>query len=350
MGQYIIGAASVARVWSGYFDNLLDNRISDFVKEELHGWVVPGLGSYPDFFALFITMALSALVAVGVKESARFNNVLTGVNMAVIVFVVAAGATVVATGNWSTFAPYGAKGVFSGAATCFYAYIGFDVIATSAEETVKPERNIPIGIIGSLVVCALSYIGVSAIITLMVPYDQIDVNAPLSAAFGLHDMHWAKVLIAIGALCGLSTSLMAAIFPLPRVVYAIASDGLLYPWLGKVSARWKTPVNATFVCGSIAGIMAFAFDISALANMMSIGTLMSYTLVSACILILRYRYDPNAPLPEKMKRARWVAEAAMSRASPPCDSCGAVATAPATSWLPTPSSCWTTRTRLSTRN
>jgi len=175
------------------------------------------------------------------------------------------------------------------------SYIGFDVIATSAEETVNPERNIPIGIIGSLIVCALSYMGVSAVITLMVPYNEIDVNAPLSDAFAVHGMKWAKDLIAAGALAGLSTSLMAAIFPLPRVVYAIAGDGLLFPWLGRVSRRFHTPANATFVCGAFAGLLAFAFDISALANMMSIGTLMSYTLVSACILILRYRFDPKAP-------------------------------------------------------
>ena len=113
----------MARVWSGYLDNLLGNVMSDWVEKELGGWTVPGLGSYPDFFALIITMLLSFLVAFGVKESARFNNVLTGVNMAVILFVIIAGATVVSTGNWSTFAPYGAKGVFSGAATCFYAYV-----------------------------------------------------------------------------------------------------------------------------------------------------------------------------------------------------------------------------------
>ena len=111
----------MARVWSGYFDNLCDNAISDWVNKQLGGWTVPGLGSYPDFFALLITLALSALVAVGVKESARFNNVLTGVNMCVIVFVIVAGLTVISMGNWSVFFPFGASGVFSGAATCFYA-------------------------------------------------------------------------------------------------------------------------------------------------------------------------------------------------------------------------------------
>lgn len=158
-----------------------------------------------------------------------------------------------------------------------------------SQEAKKPERNIPIGIIASLSVCALSYILVSGVMTLMVPTPDIDTDSPLAAAFGAHNLQWAKTIVSIGALSGLSTSLMASLFPLPRIIYAIAGDGLLFAWLGKVSPRFKTPANATLLSGFLAAVMAFIFDISALADMMSIGTLMSYTLVGLCVLLLRFR-------------------------------------------------------------
>jgi hypothetical protein len=170
-----------------------------------------------------------------------------------------------------------------------YAYVGFDVIATSAEETKDPNRTIPLAIILSLVLCACAYVAVSAVVVGMVPYTLIDTSSPLASAFALHGVNWAKYIISIGAVSGLSTSLMTCIFPMPRIVYAIAQDGLLPPWMARVSPRFNTPVLATMLCGTFAATMALIFDIEALADMMSIGTLMSYTLVATSILVLRYR-------------------------------------------------------------
>ena len=288
--EYIIGASSVARGWSSYFDSLVHHWISHNINDHIPA----PAGIDPDIFALFITLVLTLVVAVGVKESTMANNVLTAVNIIVIAVIVIAGSFYAKPANWDPFVPekFGTIGVFKGAATCFYAYIGFDVIATSAgatrrrpteqagaapppppppppcaEETKNPSRNVPIGIIASLTICALSYMAVSAILTLMQDYacvsppqaypapptphtptpfpsrSVLSNEAPLAGAFGAVGATWAKVFISVGALAGLSTSLMASIFPLPRIIYAIASDGLLWPWLGAVHPYFKTCVE-----------------------------------------------------------------------------------------------------------
>lgn len=287
--EYVIGASSVARSWSGYVDTLANGAISNGIANAIGTMNIPGLAADPDFLGAGMTMILSCIVAVGVKESTMVNNVLTSINVIVILFVIIAGSFYAETKNFTPFAPNGFSGIFKGAATSFYAYVGFDVIATSAEETIDPARTIPIGIIGSLVLCACAYIGVGAVVTLMVPYFALDDTAPLAQAFDVHGAKWAKYIIAIGAVCGLSTSLMTCIFPMPRIIYAIASDGLLPPWIGAVHPKFNTPVIATLVCGAFAASMALIFDIEALADMMSIGTLISYTLVAASVLVLRYR-------------------------------------------------------------
>jgi amino acid transporter len=287
--EYVIGASSVARSWSGYVDSLTGNAVSGAIANAIGVMNVPGLAAQPDFLGAGMTLLLSCVVAVGVKESTSVNNVLTAINVIVIVFVIIAGSFYAEPANFTPFAPFGAAGIFKGAATSFYAYVGFDVIATSAEEAINPSRTIPIGIIGSLILCAAAYVGVSAVVTLMVPYALLDPLAPLSSAFASHGANWAKYVISIGAVCGLSTSLMTCIFPMPRIVYAISNDGLLPPWVGQISPRFNTPVIATLLCGSFAAAMALIFDIDALADMMSIGTLLSYTLVAASVLVLRFR-------------------------------------------------------------
>ncbi len=289
--EYVIGASSVARAWSGYVDSLAGGAVTAAITRGLGVMSVPGLAATPDFLGAGMTLLLSAVVSVGVKESTGVNNVLTAINLLVIIFVIIAGAFYVDTANYAapSFAPMGFTGIFKGAATSFYAYVGFDVIATSAEETINPARNIPVSIITSLVLCCAAYVGVSAVVTLMVPWNLLDHDAPLSAAFASHGAVWAKYVIAIGAVCGLSTSLMTCIFPMPRIIYAISSDGLLPAWIGAVHPRFNTPVVATMLCGSFAAAMCLIFDIEALADMMSIGTLISYTLVAASVLVLRYR-------------------------------------------------------------
>jgi amino acid transporter len=294
--EYIIGASSVARSWSGYLDTLAGGSISAAMGRALPAMHVPGLAADPDFIAFGMTMLLACVCAIGVRESTMVNNLLTALNIGVILFVLSVGSAYVSEPNFTPFAPTGFTGMFSGASMAAYAYVGFDVIATSAEEAINPQRNIPLAIIGSLVLCACCYVGVSAVIVGMVPYATIDTAAPLAAAFAAHGAQWAKYIISVGAVCGLSTSLMTCIFPMPRIVYAIAQDGLLPAWLAAVHPRFNTPVLATLLCGFLAATMALIFDIVALADMMSIGTLISYTLVAVSILVLRFR---DSELPEE---------------------------------------------------
>lgn len=287
--EYVLGTSAVARAWSGYLDSLVGHKISQYMTEKMGTWDIPGFADRPDFIAMIMTLVLTGIVCLGVQESAKVNNLLTGINVLVISFAIIAGSFFASTENFTPFAPYGTFGVFKGAATVFYAYVGFDIIATSAEEVVNPSKTMPKAIIFSLLACAIIYMAVSTVITGMIPYLELDVSAPLSEAFGYHGASWAKYIVSIGAVCGLSTALMNCIFPMPRIVYAIAQDGLMPTWLSKISSKYNTPLNATVASGVVAAIMAFIFDISALANLMSVGTLMAYTIVAFCVLVLRYR-------------------------------------------------------------
>ncbi|KAK7476108.1 hypothetical protein BaRGS_00032662 [Batillaria attramentaria] len=305
--EYIIGTASVARAWSTYFDSLIDNRIQNTFKENMPMHIT-GLSGYPDFFAFGITLLLTVLLAFGVKESTRFNNIFTCVNLFVIVYVIICGLFKADLSNWELsgkdlpsdagsggFLPFGFSGMMSGAATCFYAYVGFDCIATTGEETKNPQKSIPIGIVVALLVISFAYCGISAIVTLMCPYYLVDINAPLPFIFQREGWGVARYIIAVGALCGLSTSLLGAMFPLPRVLYAMGSDGLIFRFMAIISPRFKTPLIGTAVSGVFAGLMAMLFNLDELVDMMSIGTLLAYTLVAVCVLILRYETDENLP-------------------------------------------------------
>uniref|UniRef100_A0A8B9T2L2 Solute carrier family 7 member 3 n=1 Tax=Anas platyrhynchos TaxID=8839 RepID=A0A8B9T2L2_ANAPL len=289
--SYVIGTASVARAWSAAFDNIIGNHISTFFmnKTTVH---VPGvLAERPDFFALILIALLTALLAFGVSESALVNKIFTAVNLLVLGF------------NWQLteddyhhlvspdvikefgsggFVPFKLEGILTGAATCFYAFVGFDCIATTGEEARNPQRSIPIGIIVSLLICFVAYFGVSAALTLMVPYFLLDKGSPLPEAFKAVGWEPARYAVAVGSLC----AALHQVGPAPSVVPP--KTGLLFKFLSSINSRTKTPLSATITSGLLAAVMAFLLELKDLVDLMSIGTLLAYSLVAVCVLILRW--------------------------------------------------------------
>ncbi|XP_071766255.2 putative cationic amino acid transporter [Centroberyx gerrardi] len=293
--EYLIGTAAGASALSSMFDSLANHSISNYMITHLG--TLRGLGkgedTYPDLLALFIALLVTVIVALGVRNSVGFNNVLNVVNLVVWVFMIIAGLFFLSGSNWEAgrFLPYGWSGVMQGAATCFYAFIGFDIIATTGEEAKNPNTSIPYAITASLVTCLTAYVSVSVILTLMVPYDLIDGSAPLMEMFAVHGFLWGKYTVAVGSIAGLTVSLLGSLFPMPRVIYAMARDGLLFRCLSYVSAFTHTPTLACVVSGCLAALLALLVSLRDLIEMMSIGTLLAYTLVSVCVLLLRYQPD-----------------------------------------------------------
>ncbi|XP_055625516.1 cationic amino acid transporter 3-like isoform X2 [Toxorhynchites rutilus septentrionalis] len=307
MLEYIIGTASVARGLSGYIDALIDHRMANTLRSMMQ-IRVGFLSTYPDILSFLFVLAITALLAYGVKESTVLNNIFTGVNLMVIAVVLVSVGFKADPANWRIaaeqipaeidagvggFLPYGIAGVMAGAAKCFYGYVGFDCIATTGEEARNPARNIPLAIIFSLGIIFLSYFGVATVLTMALPYYLQDPVAPFPNLFDWLGWQEIKWIVSIGAIFSLCTNSLGAMFPLPRILYAMSSDGLLFKKLKNVNPTTRTPILATVISGVVSGTMALLFDLHQLIDMMSIGTLLAYTIVAVSVLVLRYSEDTN---------------------------------------------------------
>ncbi|XP_053951860.1 cationic amino acid transporter 2 [Anastrepha ludens] len=286
--EYLIGTSACACALSSSFDSLTGGAIANAIGDTI-GTI---FGKPPDFVAFGIALIMTCILAMGASKSVIFNHTLNAINLATWVFVMAAGLFYVDSSTWTEhqgFLPYGWSGVFSGAATCFYAFIGFDIIATTGEEAHNPQKSIPKAIVGSLVIVLMAYVSVSLVLTLVVPFDHISSGAALVQMWSYVGAPKCRAFVAVGATAGLSVAMFGSMFPMPRVIYAMAQDGLIFRQLSQLWQRTNVPGLATIGSGIAAALVALTVRLEILVEMMSIGTLLAYTLVSTCVMILRYQ-------------------------------------------------------------
>lgn len=297
--EYSVASSTVAIGWSGYLNQILKGFFGLQLPPEL--LAAPAEGGIANVPAMLIVILLAVLLSWGVKESARFNGVMVFIKLATIVIFIAVAGPEVDTANWTPFIPpqFGFNGVLDAAALIFFAYIGFDAVSTAGEEAVRPQRDLPIGILASLLICTALYIIVSAILTGVVPYAQIDLKAPVAAAMGSLGIPWAQGLIATGAMFGITTVMLVLYYGLTRVVLAMSRDGLLPAGMAAVNRKTQTPVRLILVSGVFIAIVAGLLPINKVATLTNLGTLSAFFLVCASVLVMR-RTRPDLPRPFRL--------------------------------------------------
>ncbi len=291
--EYGVACVAVAIGWSGYFNNLL--KIAGL---ELPYWAThaPPDGGVANLPAAIIVLLVTWILVIGIKESARATCLIVLVKIAVIVFFLATGLTSIEPANWTPFAPGGFQGIGAAAALVFFAYIGFDAISTTAEESRNPQRDLPIGIFASLGICTLLYVAVAAVLTGLIPSPQIDVHAPVAEALRKVGFTWGAALVAVGAVAGITSVLVVMMLGQIRVFFAMSRDRLLGPWLASVHPKYATPHHATILTGVCVSILAAFIGIGEAADMTNIGTLFAFVLVCIGVVVLR-RLRPDHPRP-----------------------------------------------------
>jgi len=303
--EYAVASSTVAHGWAHYFFSFLrlfglqlprQWTLTPFdFSPDTQAWV--STGAYCNLPAALVVLFISVILVVGIRESARFNAAMVMLKLAVVVFVIAVGSFYIRVENWHPFLPYGFSGVFRGAAYIFFAYIGFDSVSTHAEEARNPQRDVPIGIIASLAICTILYILVAGVLTGMVPYHDIDLDAPVAHAFGARGLPVAAFLISLGAVVGITSVLLVLLLSQARILLAMARDGLISPeFFGAVHPRFRTPHKATILTGILVAIVAALFPLKILADLVNIGTLMAFVIVCAAVLIMR-RTNPGLRRP-----------------------------------------------------
>jgi APA family basic amino acid/polyamine antiporter len=313
--EYAMGAATVGVGWSGHFISLLDffnlhipARLASAplqwcsqanVDAMVAGCGTAGwsaTGSWFNLPAMVIVALMSFILVIGIKESARINNVIVTIKVAVILTVIIFGLQYIDPDNWKPFIPpnagefgtYGWSGVLRGSALIFFAYIGFDAVSTAAQEAKNPQRDMPIGILGSLVICTLLYVVMSAVLTGMVSYKELNVAAPVALAVSrVPELNWLRPFIDVGAVMGLGSVILVMLLGQSRVFYSMSRDGLLGEWAGKVHPKFRTPHLSTIYTGIGVGLVTSIFPIQILGQLVNIGTLLAFVLVCLGVLILR---------------------------------------------------------------
>lgn len=251
--------------------------------------------------AFLIALVITAILVIGIQESAKFNSGIVIMKLAIVLFVIGLGSHYVTRSNWGTdwhsFAPFGVGGIGLAAGLVFFSYIGFDAVSTTAQEAINPQRDMPIGIIVSLTLCTLLYIGVAAVLTGMVPWQSINIEAPLVRAFLEHNVGWAADVVTIGSIAGLTSVMLVMLLGQSRVLYAMAKDGLLpRRFFGDIHPRFRTPWKGTILAGALAAIVGSVTPIDDIGKMVNIGTLLAFVIVCIAVVMLR-RADPDRPRP-----------------------------------------------------
>lgn len=294
--EYGLAAAAVSVGWSGYFQSLLSGfGIALPVALTAAPGALPGVTTFINLPALVIMLALTAMLGWGVRESARLNNIMVAIKVGVVLLFIIFGARHVQPANWQPYMPFGYHGMLSAAALVFFAFIGFDAVTSAAEEVKKPSRDLPIGIIGSLAVCAVLYVVVSAIMTGIVPYQKfLGVDHPVSLALQYAGENWIAGFVDLGAILGMTTVILVMAFGQTRIIFAMSRDGLLPKRLSTVHPRFHTPFFATWLVGIVFGLIAAVIPLNILAELINIGTLAAFTMVSVAVVVLRKR-RPDLP-------------------------------------------------------
>ncbi|MCL9683152.1 amino acid permease [Legionella maioricensis] len=293
--EYSISVSAVSVGWSGYANDFLLSMKINIPKLFLHG---PLDGGVLNLLAFSIIAALTGLLIAGVKSSTRFNNLMVLIKLLVIFIFIAIASTEVRAENWSSFMPFGWGGVMKGASLIFFAYIGFDAVSTAAEEAINPQRDLPRGIIGSLLICTILYITVSGLLTAIAYYPTLNVSSPISHSLLVLGHRVAAGLVGVGAIAGLTTVMLVLFYGLTRVFLAMARDGLLPKVFAKTNNSTKTPVRIILLCGFLMASLSAMVPISDLAELVNIGTLFAFIVVCSGVLYLR-RTQPEMHRPFK---------------------------------------------------
>jgi basic amino acid/polyamine antiporter, APA family len=320
--EYLVAASAVSVGWSGYVVAFLHRLGIDLPAALTNApYVVEGTGdlvatgAIVNLPAVLLCVVLTTLLVIGIRESAAVNNAIVVAKLVVVLLVIGFGASYVDPANWSPFIPeptgkhgeFGWGGVTAGAGVIFFAYIGFDAVSTAAQEAKNPQRDLPIGILGSLAVCTVLYIAMALVMTGIAPYQELDVPHPVDVAVSKAgpSLSWLAMIVDIGAIAGLASVVLVMIMAQPRIFYSMSRDGLLPKALGAIHPRFQTPYIATILTGSVAAALAGLFPIDILGHLVSIGTLFAFIIVCAGVLILRYQ-DPHTPRAFRTPWVPWV--------------------------------------------